>query len=116
MLGVQAEGKGGLGRGVGQLVLVGEPPDRGASGEELGRVLAPHVVLDLHRHPHDARRLGLSGLGLHPGQCQLARWYTPWVNWSISWFWPAWRSDWRTPWWAMWWTQVPRTNATGTAP
>src|SRR5712671_1414919 len=69
---VQAEGEGGLGGGLRQPVLVGEPPDRGAGSQELGRVLAPHVVLDLDRHADDAGRLGLCRLGLHPRQRQLA--------------------------------------------
>ncbi len=47
-------------------VLVGDPADRGAGGEELRRVLAPDVVVDGDGHPDDP--VGLSGhsLRLHP--------------------------------------------------
>src|SRR5580693_2512234 len=69
---VQAERERRLGRGFRQLVLISEPPDRGAGGQELGRVLAPDVVLDLHGHADDAGRLGCGRLGLHPRQRQLA--------------------------------------------
>jgi O-acetylserine/cysteine efflux transporter len=51
---IQPEGERGLGRRLRQLVLVGEPPDRGAGGQELGRVLAPDVVRDIHGHADDA--------------------------------------------------------------
>ena len=47
-------------------VLVGEPADRGAGGEELGGVLAPDVVEDPYGDADDARGLRLGRLGLHP--------------------------------------------------
>ncbi len=64
---VQAERERRLGRRLRQPVLVREPPHSRAGGQELGRVLAPHVVEDAHGHAHDARRLCLRGLGLHAG-------------------------------------------------
>ena len=39
----------------------------------------------------------LLGLGLHPGQRELARLIDALGELGISWFWPAWRSDCMTP-------------------
>src|SRR5581483_9014023 len=58
---VQAEGEGGLGGGLRQLVLGGEPADRGAGRQELGGVLAPDMVLDVDGDADDAGRTGLGG-------------------------------------------------------
>ena len=83
-------------------MLVGHPADRGAGGQELGRVLAPDVVLQLDRDADDARRLGLRGLGLHPHERQLACLVDALGDWIISWFCPVWRSDCIIDWCAMW--------------
>src|ERR1700677_1117248 len=68
---VQAEGEGRLGRGVRQYVGLRQAADGGADGQELGRVLAPDVVLDLHVHADDAGCPHRRGLSLHAGQRQL---------------------------------------------
>src|SRR5579859_6620412 len=69
---VQAEREGGLGGGLRELVLVGEPAYGGACGQELGRVLAPDVVLHLDGDADDARAPRRRRLGLHPGLGQFA--------------------------------------------
>src|SRR5271154_7176607 len=53
--GVQSQGERGLRRGVRESVLLGQPSDRGAGGEELGCVLAPDVIEDADAHSDDAR-------------------------------------------------------------
>src|SRR5208283_1034509 len=47
-LDVQAQREGGLGGGLGQPVLIGQPADGGARGQEFGGVLTPDVVRDGH--------------------------------------------------------------------
>src|SRR5580692_11691437 len=71
-LAVEPQSEGGLRRGVGEPVLIGEAPDGGSGGEEFGRVLAPDVIVDRDVHPDDARGFSLRGLRLHPGQRELA--------------------------------------------
>jgi hypothetical protein len=83
-------------------VLVGEPADGGAGSQELGRVRAPDVILDIHRDADDPGRLGLGVLGLHPGQGELTRLVDALGELHHLLILVGLRSDCSTPWWAMW--------------
>jgi len=49
-----------------------EPPDCSSRGQELGGVLAPHVILNLHADADDAGSADLRRLRLHPGERELS--------------------------------------------